>query len=157
MKKNKFESSSSGGDHGICSKPQVLSLSRFGRRREGRGGGVCCFMLGVSQLLQWVIALVEGISRWWPAAAKHHQCVIQTPKENCSKHLVVCVFHWAGFHFEFRPECKIITTRSSPTSSPTSSSSSCTLQQSVSDAQTLQTFVHICINQSRLGPHCPCY
>jgi hypothetical protein len=69
MKKNKFESSSSGGDHGICSKTKSsLSLSRFGRRRVGRGGRVCCFMLGVSQLLQWVIDLVEGISRWWPAA-----------------------------------------------------------------------------------------
>jgi hypothetical protein len=48
--------------------PLSLALSRFGRRREGRGGRVCCFMLGVSQLLQWVIDLVEGISRWWPAA-----------------------------------------------------------------------------------------
>jgi hypothetical protein len=46
-------------------------------------------MLGVSQLLQWVIDLVEGVSRWWPAAAKHHQCVIQTPKENCSKTLAL--------------------------------------------------------------------
>jgi hypothetical protein len=35
-------------------------------------------MLGVSQLSLWVIDLVEGVSRWWPAAAKHHQCVIQT-------------------------------------------------------------------------------
>jgi hypothetical protein len=66
-----------------------LSLSLFGRRKEGRGGRVCCFMLGVSQLLQWVIDLVEGVSRWWPAAAKHHQCVIQTPKENCSKTLAL--------------------------------------------------------------------
>jgi len=132
-----------------------LSLSRFGRRREGRGGRVCCFMLGVSQLLQWVIDLVEGISRWWPAAAKHHQCVIQTPKENCSKTLAL------GGLCCFTGRVSILNSdlnaKSTPTSSPTSSSSSCTLQKSVSDAQTLQTFVHICTNQSSLGPHCPCY